>query len=163
MHVNPDEWTPRTPEEKVMHAFMRVGRRMKSKPPGETLDQSAIVALHILRGAGSPRLSELATAIEVDASTASRLVRTLELAGLVSREPDPDDRRASRIVLTEQGCARLDEFHVRRTELLTKAMHDWTETDKDTFATLMSRFADGIIRSVDDTLSPADSSDKENR
>jgi DNA-binding MarR family transcriptional regulator len=160
MHVNPDgsDWTPTTPEEQVMHAFMRVGRRMKAKQPNEMHDQSAIVAMHTLRcHPDGLRLSELAGTIEVDASTASRLVRTLETAGLVDRAPDPDDGRASRIVLTEAGNARLDEFHSRRKELLTRAMRDWKKSDKETFATLMSRFADGVIRSVDDIP------DKENR
>lgn len=151
MHVNPDpgDWTPQTPEETVLHAFMRVGRRMKTKHPGETHDQSAIVALHTLRCRGALRLSELAAVIELDASTASRLVRGLENEGLVERAPDPDDGRASQVVLTEAGGKRLDEFSQRRKELLTQAMSDWKRSDIETFATLMGRFADGVTRVAD--------------
>jgi len=152
MHVNPDgtEWTPQTPEETVLHAFMRIGRRMKAKHPGEPLDQSAIAALHMLRCSGTVRLSELAAIIELDASTASRLVRTLENDGLVERTADPDDRRASLIELTEAGTARLAEYSKRRQGLLTKAMQDWDKSDIETFATLMGRFADGVNAIADE-------------
>jgi DNA-binding MarR family transcriptional regulator len=167
MHANPDgtEWTPQTPAETVLHAFMRIGRRMKQ--PGEMHDHSAIAALHTLRCNGAVRLSELASLIELDASTASRLVRTLEIAGLVDRAPDPEDRRASRIVMTEAGAQRLDEFSRGRKELLTKAMHGWRKSDIETFATLMGRFADGVTQIADErTRTEATTRripDKENR
>jgi DNA-binding MarR family transcriptional regulator len=166
MHVNPDgtEWTPQTPEETVLHAFMRIGRRMKAKYPGEPHDQSAIAALHMLRCSGPVRLSELAAIIELDASTASRLVRTLENEGLVDRLPDPDDRRASRIVLADAGVARLNEYSKRRHALLTRAMQDWDKSDIETFAALMDRFADGVNATADErTDNRRHTPDKENR
>jgi DNA-binding MarR family transcriptional regulator len=165
MHVNPDvfEWTPQTPEETVLHAFMRIGRRMKAKQTGETHDQSAIVALHTLRCTGAIRLSELASLIELDASTASRLVRGLEADGLVDRTPDPDDGRAARVVLTEAGTKQLEEFSRRRKELLATAMHGWKRSDIETFATLMGRFADGVTRIADERIDPRRIPDKENR
>jgi len=165
MYVIPDgsEWTPQTPQEAVLHAFMRIGRRMKSKHPGEPLDHSAIAALHTLRCTGAIRLSDLASVIELDASTASRLVRTMENDGLVERATDPDDRRASRIVLTAEGSARLDEFSRRRQEVLTKAMHGWKKSDIETFATLMGRFADGVNAIADERHENRRIHDKETR
>lgn len=165
MQVTPDvfEWTPQTPEETVLHAFMRVGRRMKAKQAGETHEQSAIVAMHTLRCTGAMRLSELASLIGLDASTASRLVRGLEADGLVDRTPDPDDGRASRVVLTDAGVKRLEEFSRRRKELLAAAMHGWTRSDIETFATLMGRFADGVNKIADERIELKRVSDKENR
>jgi hypothetical protein len=37
----------------------------------------------------------------------SKLVDRIERAGLIAREPDPDDRRASRLVLTTAGKRKL--------------------------------------------------------
>jgi DNA-binding MarR family transcriptional regulator len=37
----------------------------------------------------------------------SKLVDRIETAGLIAREPDPDDRRASRVALTAAGRRRL--------------------------------------------------------
>ena len=151
-----------------MHAFMRIGRRMKTAAGqhNQPIDHSVIAALHALRcSSGAVRLSELATLIGLDASTASRLVRTLESDRLVDRTPDPDDRRASRVELTEAGIARLDEFSRHRQELLTAAMHGWNASDIETFATLMGRFADGVNQVADERGNPrgTNSSDKENR
>jgi DNA-binding MarR family transcriptional regulator len=37
----------------------------------------------------------------------SRFVDRVEAAGCVRREPDPDDRRAQQVVLTDEGAALL--------------------------------------------------------
>lgn len=134
-----------------MHAFMRIGRRLKAKAHNEAIDHSVLAALHALRcSGGGVRLSELATLIALDASTASRLVRTLETDGLVVRTPDPDDRRASRLELTEAGKARLEEFVERRHQLFTAAMDGWKQSEVDSFAALMTKFADGVTHAADD-------------
>ena len=143
MQVN-DAYTPQTPIEGVMHAFTRIGRRLKAKQPGDTIDHSAHVALFVLRCSGALRLSDLAARMELDASTASRHVRALEQLGLVRRSPDPDDGRAFRVELTEQGIEQWEDNARRRMELLSAAMEGWSEEDVLTFERLMTRFADGV-------------------
>jgi DNA-binding MarR family transcriptional regulator len=156
MQVIPEgDWAPTTAEEHVMHSFMRIGRRLKAKAHNEAIDHSVLAALHALRcSGGGVRLSELATLIALDASTASRLVRTLETDGLVVRTPDPDDRRASRLELTDAGQARLQEFFERRHQLFTAAMDGWTKSETDAFAALMTKFADGVTRAAEDIAHP---------
>lgn len=160
---NGSQWTPQTPEEVVLQAFLRIGRRMKSKQAGEAVDHSAIAALHALRCTGAIRLSELAALIGLDASTASRLVRTLEIAGLLDRAPDPDDRRAFRVVLTPAGVERLAEFSRQRREMFGRAMRGWQQSEMATFATLISRFADGVNETAHQRDDGRRTHDKENR
>jgi DNA-binding MarR family transcriptional regulator len=148
MHVN-DGYAPQTPVEGVLHAFTRIGRRLKAKQPGDTLDQSAHLVLFVLRCNGALRLSDLASKMEIDASTASRHVRSLEQAGLVQRSVDPDDGRAFRVELTEQGTAEWEKNAKRRMALLTQAMEGWSEQDIKTFEGLMTRFADGVANLTD--------------
>ncbi|RZT20026.1 DNA-binding MarR family transcriptional regulator [Kribbella sp. VKM Ac-2569] len=143
MQVN-DAYTPQTPIEGVMHAFTRIGRRLKAKQPGDTLDHSAHVVLFALRCNGALRLSDLAGKLELDASTASRHVRSLEQLGLIRRSPDPDDGRAFRVELTEQGIEQWEASARHRMELLNAAMEGWSEEDVQTFERLMTRFADGV-------------------
>lgn len=143
MHVN-DAYAPQTPVEGVLHAFTRVGRRLKAKQPGDTMDHSAHVVLFALRCNGALRLSDLAGRLELDASTASRHVRALEQLGLIRRSPDPDDGRAFRVELTEQGIEQWETSARRRMELLSAAMEGWSDEDVQTFERLMTRFADGI-------------------
>jgi DNA-binding MarR family transcriptional regulator len=154
MHVN-DGWVPQTPVEGVLHAFTRVGRRLKSKQPGDTIDHSAHLVMYMLRCTGALRLSDLAAKLELDASTASRHVRALEQAGLIRRSADPDDGRAFRVELTEDGAREWETSFNRRMELLSQAMNGWDDSDIETFAKLMTRFADGVNNIVDERADSA--------
>ncbi len=148
MQVN-DAYSAQTPIEGVLHAFTRIGRRLKGKQPGDTLDHSVHMVLFVLRCSGALRLSDLAGRLELDASTASRHVRSLEQLGLVRRSPDPDDGRAFRVELTEQGIEQWEAGARRRMELLSAAMDGWSEDDVQTFERLMTRFADGVANLTD--------------
>jgi DNA-binding MarR family transcriptional regulator len=48
-------------------------------------------------------VNELAGALYLEKSTASRLARGLEESGLVERSPDPEDRRSVRLAATAAG------------------------------------------------------------
>lgn len=148
MQVN-DAYSPQTPIEGVLHAFTRIGRRLKAKQPGDTLDHSAHLVLFVLRCSGAMRLSDLAARMELDASTTSRHVRALEQLGLIRRSPDPDDGRAFRVELTEQGIEQWESGARRRMELLSAAMDGWSEDDVATFERLMTRFAEGVASLTD--------------
>jgi DNA-binding MarR family transcriptional regulator len=52
---------------------------------------------------GRMRVGDLARALRVTVGGTSKLVDRIERAGLIAREPDPDDRRASRVALTTAG------------------------------------------------------------
>src|SRR5215216_6086445 len=53
------------------------------------------------------RVNELAREVVLSPTAMSRFVDRVEAAGCVRREPDPDDRRAQQIVLTDEGAALL--------------------------------------------------------
>jgi DNA-binding MarR family transcriptional regulator len=55
----------------------------------------------------SLRVNELAGAVALSPTGMSRFVDRVERAGCVRRAPDPDDRRALRVVLTDDGRALL--------------------------------------------------------
>lgn len=99
------------------------------------LDMWAYVVLAELSGGAAPTQLALAKAIDVDKTKMVSIIDGLESAGLVSRRPDPDDRRARIIEPTAEGRKRLraaraairrmeDDFlsdlsPARRTTLLT--------------------------------------------
>ncbi len=56
---------------------------------------------------GSLRVGDLAQALRITVGGTSKLVDRIERAGLIRREPDPDDRRASRVALTDAGKRKL--------------------------------------------------------
>ncbi|MFZ5846281.1 MarR family winged helix-turn-helix transcriptional regulator [Nocardioides pakistanensis] len=135
---------PATAEEAVMTTLARLGRRMRQRLPGEELDLGAIWLMKVLRQRGPLRLSTLATALEVDASTVSRQVRHLEDRGLLERSPDPDDGRAHRIGLSPEGRTRLDAGAARRRRLVADLMTGWPPEDREQLRLLLTRLIDEL-------------------
>ena len=80
------------------------------------LTPTKLRALDALAESGALRVSELAARMSVDETTGTRLADRLEAAGLARRERDPDDRRATAIVLTPAGERLAAELSRRRLE-----------------------------------------------
>ena len=53
------------------------------------------------------RVNEVAREVVLSPTAMSRFVDRAEKAGVVRRDPDPDDRRALQVVLTDEGVALL--------------------------------------------------------
>ena len=75
-------------------------------------------ALSVLVFGGPRTLTDLAQAEQVSAPTMSRLVRALEAAGLVRREPHEDDGRAVRLYATAKARRILERGRRRREQVL---------------------------------------------
>jgi MarR family transcriptional regulator, 2-MHQ and catechol-resistance regulon repressor len=71
------------------------------------------VLAHLDMASGRLGLSDLATAIALSPSGLSKLLDRMQAAGLVRRDPDPRDARATFAAITPRGKA-----------LVTKARHD---------------------------------------
>jgi DNA-binding MarR family transcriptional regulator len=65
--------------------------------------------LHLISRAreDSMRVGDLARGLRITVGGTSKLVDRIEEAGFISREPDPHDRRASRVALTTAGKRKL--------------------------------------------------------
>lgn len=141
MHSNqPLDFAPDSPEEAVMHLAMQIGRRMKLRQPGDEVDAATIPLLHVLTCSGDIRLSDLAQLMHLDASTVSRHARQLEERGLIARTDDPDDRRASRIAITDLGTKALGSFVGQRKRQLAQVLSAWSGEDRACLHRLASRF-----------------------
>ena len=68
--------------------------------------------LHVLRAVerGASRIQDIAEASWTSVSAASRTVDGLVREGWMDRQPDPEDRRATRVTMTEVGRGHLDEI-----------------------------------------------------
>lgn len=77
------------------------------------------------------------------ATRVSRLVDRAEAAGLVQRQPDPSDRRAQHVVLTEKGREATRAFEPRMTRVLDELVFEALTTDeRDTLIELLDRLRD---------------------
>jgi MarR family transcriptional regulator, organic hydroperoxide resistance regulator len=69
---------------------------------------------------GSLRVGDLAWALRITVGATSKLVDRMEAAGLLCRQSDADDRRASRLVLTDAGRRTLaDASTIYEAEMAT--------------------------------------------
>jgi DNA-binding MarR family transcriptional regulator len=84
----------------------RVDARLRER---HNLSLAFFEALHFASQApkGGLRIGDLAAAMKVTVGGTSKLVDRVEAAGLLTRTPDPDDRRASRLSLTSSGRRKL--------------------------------------------------------
>jgi len=137
---------PATAEEAVMVTLALLGRRLRSRLPGEELDFAAILLLKALLHGGPMRLSALAASLDLDASTVSRQVRHLEDRGLLERTSDPDDGRASRITLSDQGRVRLEAGARRRRAMVAQLLEHWPDRDREQLRVLLNRLLDDLAQ-----------------
>jgi DNA-binding MarR family transcriptional regulator len=136
-----------TAGQQLLLALMTIGRRMRSRASDASgLDPSTAFVLHHVAENAPVRVSELARCTRLDSSTVSRHVRHLEEAGYLARSGDPDDRRASRLRLTDKGRARLEEAMRAKAALLDRAIADWPPEDRERLAALATRLVESIDR-----------------
>jgi DNA-binding MarR family transcriptional regulator len=80
------------------------------------LTPTKLRALDALAEGGGLRVSDLASRMSVDETTATRLADRLEAMGVARRRRDPADRRATEVVLTPSGERLAAEMSKRRLE-----------------------------------------------
>ena len=85
------------------------------------------------------RQKEIAEIMEIGASATSQMIDKLEKDGFVKRIPDPDDRRATRIILTEKGTARAYEVDNEQESALERFFVNLQEEEKQQLIALLQK------------------------
>jgi DNA-binding MarR family transcriptional regulator len=86
------------------------------------------------------RASDLVELFSIDKGAVSRQVQALLELGLIERTPDPDDRRAAILAITDEGNRRLATVsETRRSELLGR-LASWKPQELRTFVEALSRY-----------------------
>ena len=118
---------------------------------GVRLDRAGATLLFKLSARGeSLRVTDLAEMLGVDTPTVTRKVQQLERDGMVVRQSDPDDRRASRIRLTPAGRRTIERVRRARRAWLDRLLQGWDDDDLSHLADLLSRFVDDLDRDMDE-------------
>ena len=112
---------------------------------GDGVEWAAYGLLFQLVNDGPRRSSALAETACVDPSTVSRQVAQLVKAGLVERQSDPEDGRASLLVATERGRAAYAAKQEHRQRMFARVLEGWPAEDVDTLTALLARFNDSFV------------------
>lgn len=158
----------------LFHALIRVQKLLlaartiapKVHPGMESTAYPVMFAVHNMGPVG---ISDVATVLHSDVSTVSRQVSGLFAHGLLDKQPDPADGRATLVSLTEAGRTSLDEVQLVRGRWFQELLADWQADETDIFTDHLQRLGDSLDQNLRDrgaaapTLFPASdrTSDKE--
>lgn len=90
----------------------------------------------------------LAEILEVEPITLGRMIDRLQDAELVERRPDPADRRAWRLFLTDKAQGLLEQLRPLADEMLEAALDGIPAEDRDNLAETMRRMRTNLSRKV---------------
>src|ERR1700754_1755088 len=134
-----------TPElaEELRATLGRLIRRLRAEP-GPPAPQLPLLGRLDRHGPAS--ISDLADAERMRPQSMAQTVRDLETAGLVSRRPDPDDRRRVLVELTPTGRERLGATRAQRETWLSEMFErEFSDAERETLRdalALLRRIAD---------------------
>jgi DNA-binding MarR family transcriptional regulator len=133
-------------DESLPEAFWAVARQLRETSQ-ETLDPwkispSQFRALRVLKRHGVMRLSELSDHLHIVPRSATEVVDALESRGLVRRRPDPGDRRATLVEVTEHGAGVLDAIRAARGSEAERAFGRLSPADRAHLARILRQLRD---------------------
>lgn len=137
---------------RVDAALNRIGRLVNSRKAaryratrsGVDLLPTSVATLAAIVRLAPTRLTTIAEATDLELSRVSKEVTRLVDAGLVSQEPDPTDRRAALLVVTDGGHEAMGRYRATVEEILTERLGGFGDEDLATLAELMLRLGDAL-------------------
>ncbi len=100
------------------------------------------------------QVSDVAHALRVDTSVASRQVSQLVDDGLAERTVGPDDRRARSLRLTPAGMARAEAVEAAMLRSTAELFSDWTPQEMTAAVQVLDRLTATFGRAPDDRPPP---------
>ncbi|UNS98953.1 MarR family transcriptional regulator [Streptomyces tubbatahanensis] len=128
--------------ERELAVFLRRARSSSGEMARQVhpdLEPAAYGLLVRLEDAGEQRATELAGYFGVGKATISRQLHALEALGLVERRPDPKDRRASLVLLTDEGRRRFTRVRDARRLSYARKLAAWDRGEIAELARLLHR------------------------
>jgi DNA-binding MarR family transcriptional regulator len=122
----------------VTRSYLRIAAEAVADLPGGPRGYQVLSSA--AKGDAGTQLA-MAQRLGVDRTVMTYLLDDLEKAGLVERKPDPADRRARRVLLTEDGRARLCDVERRLRRVEDHVLGPLDATERDTLRTLLQRVA----------------------
>lgn len=108
------------------------------------LDRVAFEILMLIRLRKQIRLTDIASELEFNPSSVTRRIQSLKSQGHIAAVPDPKDLRSSLVQLTEAGEEMLLQYLERSAGGLENILHDWSNEEIGTLASLIIRLADSM-------------------
>lgn len=133
-------------DESLSDVFWAVARQLRETSQ-ETLAPWDITpaqfrALRVLRRHGVMRLSELSDRLQIAARSTTEVIDALQARDLAGRRPDPDDRRATLVEVTEHGLQVLDGIREARGSESERVFSRLSPADQATLEAILRKLRD---------------------
>lgn len=110
---------------------------------GLTQSQWQILA-HLSRNEGMRQI-QLAETLELQPISVARLIDRMQTAGWVERKPDPNDRRAFQLYLTEKATPILEQMRKHSAQIHTEALENISAEQEQNILQLLTRIKTNLI------------------
>lgn len=128
----------------IRRVFLPTAGEATRREAGVHLERSAYVTLVRIAELDGGRLSDIAAALGLEVSTASRHVKRLIEEGYVEAETCKDDARARRYTPTAIGRETLERVRATRQAHLARVLRDWEPTEVSGLAAGLGRLVDAL-------------------
>jgi DNA-binding MarR family transcriptional regulator len=129
------------PEElsaaRLRTAVTRMARWLRPTEAAGSLTTTEVDMLIMADRRGPARMSEFATFCGLNPTMLSRLVPPLEEMGLLARQGDPADKRASLIAATDKSRSLLDQVRSERNDVLSRLFDDLSPAERQAVAAVI--------------------------
>jgi DNA-binding MarR family transcriptional regulator len=144
--VPPDRPGDQDSSESLSEIFWSVARQLRGASQ-ETLAPWDITPAHLralrtLGHHGAMRLSDLSGRLHIAPRSATEVVDALESRGLVGRRPDPGDRRATLVEMTEHGAEVMSAIRAARGNDAERAFGRLSPADRAELARILGQLRD---------------------
>ena len=112
--------------------------------PDPPLDVAQADALDLIVSHAPVRMSDVASLLRVDPSTATRTVARLQQLDMVDRTADPGDARVVLVVPSEGGRRLHARVRARANDLLSDLLDTFDAEDRERLASLMERLVAAV-------------------
>lgn len=140
MHVKGLSWDPRSYASFwINHASRLLMREFEARLRPLGFGMAYLPVAIALAEHGALLQKDLAAQAHVEQPTMAALLARMERDGLIAREPDSEDRRATRIRLTPRARRRLPEAGDALTEIADRVTEGFSASERATFLSLLQR------------------------
>jgi DNA-binding MarR family transcriptional regulator len=146
-YQTPDAMKPHCEvSEKLFELYHRVHRLINESMTEEGVSLARSKFLFFLSKLGPCRSTDIADALNFAPRTVTEAIDGLERDKLVERKPDPDDRRAKIVSITETGRHMLEAAEMPRQQLLEEIFSSLDDKQLDQLQSIVTT----LVHRVDD-------------
>ncbi|UAL51732.1 MarR family transcriptional regulator [Metabacillus dongyingensis] len=126
-----------------MKASKAVVENIQKDIESHKINNENFMILELLYSKGPHPVQKISEIHSIPSGSITYVVDKLEKKGLVARQPNPNDRRASNVVLTEEGRALFDEIFPKHVATISQNLSFISNDEKEQLIDLLKRIGMG--------------------